>query len=471
MKLKSKLLHFYLLLLITLHLAVYSEAGTLFCPKSDVTGFEQEHRNGNLYVGSSTQTNKGLEFYVTAKDDTLFLQSNFQPSDAHYPYKLVTDENFLDLKFLAENLMSVLGHENLPSGFDTAYSKDAYLYYDIDLLSHPRFKNLNLQKTHNVYFVNNSGEKWLLKSIENQRYLEITENISLKIPSLDVKKASFGKDLQSLVGNLESSFDKNNLKLLAIVNDLDTQEAISNKLPANNAINLKSHTIEDFRQVFKENKGSRIFLLGHFDSQKKLFVATDEFDKPIAELKFEELEKIAREYDIRLYPFGCETGKNHDTNGTLQKFNSVDAVNRMQEALNTSSWKEFFRLLGQDDLEFVVTNSFVENSETVIDLDIIKRGGNGKPPRKVGSIRISNQGLRSISQSNSSQIPVNPCLSNSNNYSTNANCNGNATMNGIRRYDAEENTKWDLSTWIFPLFILVLLIIGGTIGFIIHKIN
>jgi hypothetical protein len=474
-QLKNSLNRFLSLSILTLLLTVSAFAQTtLYCAQSDIEGFEEEHKNGNQYVSEdSTTTLSKLEFYATVKDEQLFLQSNYQPATSKFPYKLMTSQNLNDMKVLAGRLLTFAGRHKLPGGFDSAYSKDAVLYIDIALLKSSKYKDVNFGKIKNVYLVDNKDGKWALKTFGARKYVEVSSKVNLEIPISDAQKfSSFTDNIQNLDKNLRSSFDRENVKVLPLVNDLDTQEAAASKLSPEHLIKMSSFTMDDFSRVFKENKGKKIFLLGHFDNSKEVFVATDEYGKTLSELNFKELEKIARTHDVRLYPLGCETGKHLEESGALNTFNSVDAVNRLQEALQSASWADFFNKLGNDDLEFVVKSSFIENGDTRIDVDIIKRdggrGGNGGgTPEIVGTLRFWIPKVGKFP-------PVAGCDGNSNRNSTNGNCNTNTgnrndSTSRIPPTPIDGGGGIRVTPWGIWLIVIGFIVVWGIAGFVLQR--
>ncbi len=173
---------------------------TLWCPKSGISGYEIEAHKAKTILTSNTSDLQKMEAYVTVKEDNLYIQSNYAPEGAEYPFKISTNQEVYDMKDLLKYLIDPENVQQPNSIFDQAYRNDIVLNVEASVLSHPRYKNLEWDGANNVRIVDGADifETEVLPNTK-QRVAKVNDHVYVDLNSDDacemVGKISKIKDI------------------------------------------------------------------------------------------------------------------------------------------------------------------------------------------------------------------------------------------------------------------------------------
>lgn len=167
------LLKFTLLLFAVLQV-LSTSSQTMWCPKSGISGFEDEAHQAKAVLSSNTSDMQEMEVFVTVQRDKLYIQSNYMPEGADYPFKISTNEEEYNMKNWLKFLINPEEAQGYNSAFNNAYRNNMVLKIDASVLSHPHYKNLVWGDAKNVNIVNGT-------QIFETEILPYTKNLTVRV--------------------------------------------------------------------------------------------------------------------------------------------------------------------------------------------------------------------------------------------------------------------------------------------------
>jgi len=126
---------------------------TLWCPKSGISGFEEEAHKAKAILTDNTSDLQKMEVFVTVKGNNLYIQSNYAPDGMNYPLKIATNEEMYEMKDWLKYLIDPENVDVYNSEFTRAYRDDIVINVDAAVFSHPSYKKLVWNDAKNVRIV------------------------------------------------------------------------------------------------------------------------------------------------------------------------------------------------------------------------------------------------------------------------------------------------------------------------------
>lgn len=139
------------------------------------------------------------------------------------------------------------------------------------------------------------------------------------------------------------------VEVISLVRDDVTNGVLRQNFPDNH-LSFDIPSMKGLIQKLKANKKKSVVVVGHIEGYH--FV-TQLPDGKEFKMSLEDLKRLGDELDVNIFPMGCNSGF-HGT-GLGNKFNSVDALNRLKPALeNNSTVMEMLEELADDDLKVII---------------------------------------------------------------------------------------------------------------------
>ncbi|RAJ90046.1 hypothetical protein LX87_05525 [Larkinella arboricola] len=366
------------ILLINLFLASVKVNGQpgqyTWCTKSSVIGMESEAATAASTIGREyTSKLKEVKIYITIKkqpntdDEFIYLHSNLKPEGFPYPLKAVypfdtyRDFGNSNLKELVRGLINPgqTGYNELD--VNIAYQNHIKFFIENSVFKDKYFASIILGEPKNAK-VRYLGDWRQLKQFRSEssiinNYASIKPNLFLKLNNDKVV------DLMSKYKN--TKFSKEDIRIISLVTNSATEKKIDELIPKSLILNVDftNLTIDNFRQKLINNKDRTIFLLGHIENG--YFVTYDETGRKIFDISISEIAKITQEQNISIFLIGCKSAE--FTNGRItsivNKFNTVQAVEKVSKAINANDYMDFFQKMSSEDLQIVVEENFTNGSQ------------------------------------------------------------------------------------------------------------
>jgi hypothetical protein len=331
------------------------------CRAERIAGYDAEYTTGKSVCGPNTYGISEAKIYLTVKDGDLYVHSNFITPGAEYPTKLAsTGETTI------ENIVMNLIYAGPPSDFQYASMRSTLrsnieVILDPALLNSSKHGNMDFSGVRRLKIVcpdNEVREAITLRHSNgmNELCVKYNDQISIKVK---------GQDLEYVFSSLRSQ--KVNFKDLKIISLIDNR-ATANNLTSNftdKTIGFDFSTVENFKSLLLQNQKNRILILGHIEDGHFVTIGRDGTER--FRISLVELEDFQKANKLELILLGCNSATEGATSGAANKFNSIDALNRLKTTQNTETTGEFLDSLSFRTLHFVLGSSF------------FSRGGNVRP--------------------------------------------------------------------------------------------
>lgn len=139
------------------------------------------------------------------------------------------------------------------------------------------------------------------------------------------------------------------VEVISLVRDDATNGVLKQNFP-NNHLAFDVPSMRGLIQKLKTNKKKSLVVVGHIEGK--------EFVTPLANgkefrLSLEDLKRLGDELDVNIFPMGCNSG--FQGTGLGNKFNSVDALNRLKPAVeNNTTVMGMLEDLAGNDLKVII---------------------------------------------------------------------------------------------------------------------
>jgi hypothetical protein len=139
------------------------------------------------------------------------------------------------------------------------------------------------------------------------------------------------------------------VEVISLVRDDATNGVLKQNFP-NNHLAFEVPSMRGLIQKLKANKKKSVVVVGHIEGK--------EFVTPLANGKefrvsLEDLKRLGDELDVNIFPMGCNSG--FQGTGLANKFNSVDALNRLKPAVeNNKTVMGMLEDLTGNDLKVII---------------------------------------------------------------------------------------------------------------------
>ncbi|AEV31032.1 hypothetical protein Oweho_0005 [Owenweeksia hongkongensis DSM 17368] len=184
--------------------------------------------------------------------------------------------------------------------------------------------------------------KILKRSAGEERMFELGDNVYLSFSS----RHSVDK-IEKILS--ERNYIPDEFEIISLVQDQATINILEKRFPHNH-LTFGTSEMADFLKQLKSRKRKSVIVLGHVENGTFFSKMRDgrEFSISISDLK-----RLGDEFDINIFPMGCNTGDFGSGIGNV--FNSVDALNRLEPAINNNrNMMGFLRELSGEDMKVII---------------------------------------------------------------------------------------------------------------------
>lgn len=339
---------------------------------------QEQHEKERRYLGGDTEGfGDDHRMLVTLTDGRLQFRSNIRGTDTRYAER-ISEPTLVSLARDHLNAAGVWVSDKDISEKTTFYVDEA-TFERVDL---------DLGAARRVFIVPDWGreEPWPVVPLVNGK-VEAAVQLSR---GLYIRAKQFA--MRSAFARWESTeFDSRDLRLLSLVNNSETADAIADSALRNRSIkfDVRLESVPEKQQrlekLFGREEGHFLVVLGHIEKEE--FVTWSESGEELLRVAVAKLEEMAKKHDVRLMLLGCNSAKVSGSTGVAGKFNTIDAVRRLGDALSAKTVSDFLALLccesvggttGEKEvLSLVISedSTFVSRSrgwrdEYVIDVDV-----------------------------------------------------------------------------------------------------
>jgi hypothetical protein len=363
------------LLLVTLYVtSIFSTLGFsqgVVCRLPRVEGFDNEYATGHTVCGETTDKMNNTKLYVTVKNDYLYVQSNYITPGFDNPTKLATTDQMNSIDEIAMNIFfAEYPTETEIFQMNTMLNNSIEVIIDPQVLNSSKYSSISFDKVGKVKFLcpdNEVRDAVKIKKGNGEFDFGIKYNNQVSTRIKD-------QNLNFIFLNLRSQkVDFKNLKVVNLVDNNATKEVLTSKF-AGKHIQFDFSSKENFKKILLSNKGSRTVILGHIENGE--FVTLDKSGNEIFRISISEIQTFQKENKLELILLGCNSASEGASSGALNKFNSVDALNRLETAKETQNVEEFLDSLSMGTIHFLVDETFFR-----IEQDVALMEGAATPER------------------------------------------------------------------------------------------
>jgi hypothetical protein len=369
------------------------------CRAKGISGFDRVHNQALRYVGPTTTDPSETKIFISVENERLYLHSNFLTPGFDNPTKIATNNNRRDLPTLAYN---IIGGES-----DSGVSPDAFrrvfpqmhFYVDEKLFSDLTFGQLAFDDSAHVQIIGSDGEARLtsvltLSNGTKERIVKYGDNIFGHVGDEDGLGAY--KHLRS------NPFRQDDIRLLSLVLNTSTSNAIHAQIPEKNQIQAKDLTPEAIISLLKEQQNRRVFILGHIEDGA--FVTVDAAGRELLRMPISRLQEAAAANALQMFILGCHSASVSKA-GINAAFNTVDVVERFAKALSSAQTvAEFYELIAGPDLTIVIDKSVTTKNGTENEMTMTVRRKatrvGGRRSRTVGTL------MHTVTSATAAPIPT-----------------------------------------------------------------
>jgi hypothetical protein len=344
-----------LILVIILHSITFNEcifSQFLRCTLGNIEGCEKEAKLAYSILGKNTNHISNTKIFITVKDNSLYIHSNFIEAGSDYPTKILTSTQINSIDDIALN---VFYREN-PIESEWINLKNA-LKNDIKIIMNPkvikRYK-INFDNADNINFfcpdgIIRDGVKMYRNSNEYDFLIKYNEQILTRIKE---------ENLDYILHNLKNEkIYFNEMKVLSMVDNSSTRELLMNKFKDNNII-FDFSSKNNFKKLLIENKDNMLIILSHIEEGNIVTVNPQGIE--IFKISINEIQEIQKENNIQSIILGCNSAVEGANTGVIGKFNSVDALERLEKTTKAKNIEEFLNTLAYRTFHIVLDNTFFD---------------------------------------------------------------------------------------------------------------
>ncbi|MDR2265429.1 MAG: hypothetical protein LBE93_18555 [Enterobacter asburiae] len=346
------------------------------CRADSFVGLEKYKERANLILPENTSKQDQSAVYIEyLPDGSLYYNSNYITQGFENPTKIHGNPNedavFSDINTIIQNIF----YSEKPSEIDRDIAiknlhDNTKIILDSTMFDENGIPRIDLTDVKNITVFDSAN-----KTIEGE-----TLNTMNPPPSVIAKIKGccfYGRPPQSVNYYSEILFKKkletSDIKIASLFIDSATESAfVKNKEIKSKRLEGDSKYIKsksDFEKLFEKSKGKTLILIGHIE--KSDYVIRDSANKETFRIPIEDVRQLARRESVTLIDIGCETTKAIETEsigiGISTKYNSVDAVNRINNAIKESkNYEDFLGNLASKELKVVVDESFIKDQVQTI---------------------------------------------------------------------------------------------------------
>lgn len=177
-------------------------------------------------------------------------------------------------------------------------------------------------------YISNKGKVYnttrMKTSNSNERFFIVKNNVFVKFKN------------KNSIDNIEQKLNSRKylteeVEVISLVKDATTNDVLKKNFPKNHMV-FDIPSMRGLVQKLKQNKKKSVVVVGHIEG--------DKFVTPLAngktyEISLADLRRLGKELDVNIFPMGCNSGASGT--GLGNKFNSVDALNRLKPAVNNNN--------------------------------------------------------------------------------------------------------------------------------------
>lgn len=332
--------------ILSLVTASSGNASSLICRESGIVGLDSYAARAHQYLGDTTHDPSKIVVHISSPEpNALYLHSNFLSTDAENPTKIFIKDEEVDLETIAYNIVHWTDKDPGADTFTSEVFPKIKFIIDRKVLANAEnYRWLQWGSTDRLYVADGPGTTHKVQTLSASDRPEFIEQIegTLYRRVKDDNRASLS-DLQNI------PFSESDVKVLPLVMNTATLEAIKTKLHSENILPLDINT--SVGDLFRSRRGKTLILLGHIESGA--FVTKDARGKEIYRLPLEDARAEATANRVTLVTLGCNSAA-HANLGVTKEFNTLDAVDRLAQAFNANNFKDFFHQLSSDELPLVI---------------------------------------------------------------------------------------------------------------------
>ncbi len=313
------------------------------CRASGIEGYELHALRAHDYVRNITEDPAQAIVYITRSGpNEFYLHSNFLSAGAENPTKVLIKDEQVDLESLTRNIIYT-SEEDFSFDFPREIFSKIKFVVDRDTLENASDLGwLRLDSTERLYVSNGPESSVKVAHIRTAKGIQFIEHVEGAV----YRRLKSGTSFRNF---REIPFRKSDVAVLPLVTNEATIAAISKKLPPENVLPLDPQM--SAAELFRRYQDKTLILLGHIESGA--FVTYDARGKEIYRLAIDNAKREAEANRVTLVTLGCNSAAHADL-GVAKEFNTLDAVDRLAQALEAYDFQNFFRRLSAEELPFVI---------------------------------------------------------------------------------------------------------------------
>ena len=344
---------------------------SVVCRLPRIEGYDQEYSVGKSICGEATSTMSDTKFFITVKDDNLYAHSNYLTPGYDNPTKLATSDPMNSIEDIAMNIFfAEYPSEAKLAQMNSMLRNNIEIVLDPKIMNDSKYGTINFSKAGKLKFIcpdneirdaikiqNKAGDFEFGIKYNNQFSTRIKDqNLGFIFSELRTQKIDFSK-----------------IKIINLVDNSSTKNVLNINF-SEKVIAFDFSSKENFKNLLLSNKGKRTAIIGHIENGD--FVTIDKGGKEIFRIPISEIEIFQKENKLELIILGCNSAGEGAGSGALNKFNSIDALNRLKTTEKTENIEQFLDSLSFGTLHFVIDETFFR-----IEQDVVSNGGNRMPDR------------------------------------------------------------------------------------------
>lgn len=335
----------------------YSQESEVKCQLEWINGFENEKEIGHTMCGESTSSKARTKIYLTTKNGYLYVHSNFVAARAEFPTKIATTR-MMSLEDVVINLF----YSEYPSVGELervmeVIKNNVKFIIDPKLIQSTQSDAMDFSEVSKLFFI--CPDKKLREGMSIKKgmykpdyFVKLKEHLSVRIDK---------QNLSYVFSNLKKTrIDFNSIKILSLIENSSTKDALASKFPDKTLFFDYSNS-ETLKQLLLQNKNNNTIIIGHIESGD--FVVLDSKGSEMFRISVDELQKFQKENGLSFVLLGCNSASEGALTGSLNKFNSVEAINRLATTKNTSTVEEFIDSLALGTIHFAIDESFFQSGK------------------------------------------------------------------------------------------------------------
>jgi hypothetical protein len=152
-------------------------------------------------------------------------------------------------------------------------------------------------------------------------------------------------------------FKIDKMQFVSFVHDTATEEAIRSASPLrDHLLEPLPDSLEKMRAEFKKHKGNTFLIMGHVEGGR--FVAKDPTGQiKLVDISLQDINTEAAEIGCKVIVLGCHSASANVPVGVIQEFNPIDAVSRLNKAVQAQTDYAFYKTLASKDFSLLLDES------------------------------------------------------------------------------------------------------------------